>query len=136
MPIEKLYPKFTLTEEKLQELKLLLPEAFADGKINWESLKESLGEFLEEDEQDSEHFGLFWPGKRNSKKLAATPSTGTLFPAKGEGKNEENTKNIFIEGENLEVLKILQKSYANSIKIMYSVCYTGIRIIFWIFITG
>lgn len=119
MPIEKLYPKFTLTEDKLEELKLILPEAFADGKINWESLRESLGEYLEEDEQDSEHFGLFWPGKRDSKKLAATPSAGTLFPAKGEGINEENTKNIFIEGENLEVLKILQKSYANSIKMMY-----------------
>lgn len=119
MPHEKLYPQFTLTEEKIEELKSILPEAFADGKINWESLRESLGEFLEEDEQDTEHFGLFWPGKRDAKKIAATPSTGTLIPVKGEGVNVKNTKNIFIEGENLKVLKILLKSYANSIKMMY-----------------
>ena len=64
-------------------------------------------------------FGLFWPGKREARKIASIPSKGTLVPFLGEGIDEKNTKNIFIEGENLEVLKLLQKSYASRVKIIY-----------------
>ena len=119
MPTEKLIPKFTFNEERLKQQKLVTPEAFADGKINWEALKESLGENLEEDGAESEHFGLFWPGNKEARKLATMPSKGTLVPMEGEGIDEENTRNIFIEGENLEVLKLLQKSYAGKIKMIY-----------------
>lgn len=121
MPIEKLIPNFVFDEVRLNELKQIAPEAFADGKINWNTLKESLGDYLEEDGQESEHFGLFWPGKRDARKLAALPSKGTLIPVPGEGIDEETTRNIFIEGENLEVLKLLQKSYGNPgrIKMIY-----------------
>lgn len=119
MPIEKLIPKFIFDEERIKQLKQIAPEAFADGKINWETLRESLGGQLEEDGQDEEHFGLFWPGKRDARKIAALPSTGALVPDYGEGIEEDKTRNIFIEGENLEVLKLLQKSYADKIKLIY-----------------
>ncbi len=119
MPIEKIRPAFHFTEERVEQLKQIVPEAFADGKINWESLQEALGEFLEEAEPGAEHFGLFWPGKKAARKIASIPSKGTLIPSPGEGVDEENSRNIFIEGENLEVLKLLQKSYANRIKMIY-----------------
>jgi adenine-specific DNA-methyltransferase len=119
MPIEKLKPSFFFDEEKIRELKQVVPEAFADGKINWNTFKEALGEHLEYDSRDAEHFGLFWPGKREARRLASIPSKGTLVPVKGEGINEDSTGNIFIEGENLEVLKILRKSYAGRVKMIY-----------------
>ncbi|RMH43953.1 MAG: site-specific DNA-methyltransferase, partial [Gammaproteobacteria bacterium] len=116
---EKLRPSFTFTEDRLRELQAVVPEAFADGKINWDTLREALGEYLEDAEACEEHFGLFWPGKRESRRLAALPSKGTLVPAPGEGVNEENTRNIFIEADNLEALKLLQKSYAGRVKMIY-----------------
>jgi len=117
MPISKLRPSFTLTEDRLKELQAVVPEAFADGRINWDTLKEALGETLEDEAQ--EHFGLFWPGKREARRLAAMPSKGTLIPQPGAGVDEENTHNLFIEGDNLEVLKLLQKSYAGRVKLIY-----------------
>lgn len=117
MSIEKLRPSFTFTEDRLRELQQVVPEAFADGKINWDTLRDALGEHLEDEEL--EHFGLTWPGKREARRLAAMPSKGTLVPVPGEGINEEKTHNLFIEGDNLEVLKLLQKSYAGRIKMIY-----------------
>jgi adenine-specific DNA-methyltransferase len=117
MPIEKLRPSFTFTEDRIKELKQVVPEAFADGKINWDVLREALDEHLEDEAQ--EHFGLSWPGKREARRLASMPSKGTLVPQPGEGVYEENTRNIFIEGDNLEILKILQKSYVGKIKMIY-----------------
>ena len=117
MPISKLRPSFTLTEDRLRELQAVVPEAFADGRINWDTLREALGETLEDESQ--EHFGLFWPGKREARRLAAMPSKGTLIPQPGAGVDEENTHNLFIEGDNLEVLKLLQKSYAGRVKMIY-----------------
>lgn len=117
MPISKLRPAFTFTEDRLRELQAVVPEAFADGKINWDTLREALGETLEDEAQ--EHFGLFWPGKREARRLAAMPSKGTLIPEPGAGVDEDNTHNLFIEGDNLEVLKLLQKSYAGRVKMIY-----------------
>ena len=108
-----------MEEERLRALEQVVPEAFADGQINWEALRESLGERVEDEEAGTEHFGLFWPGKREARRLAAQPSKGTLVPAPSEGVDEETTENIFIEGDNLEVLKLLQKSYAGRIKMIY-----------------
>lgn len=119
MPIERIQPRFLFNEERIEQLKQIAPECFADGKINWEVLKEAIGNYTEEEGADAEHFGLFWPGKREARKLAGTPPKGTLVPVPGEGVDEENTRNIFIEGENLEVLKLLQKSYAGRIKMIY-----------------
>lgn len=119
MPVEKLQPITNLDEERFDALKRLFPEAVADGNINFETLKDLLAERIEDDALDAEHFGLFWPGKRAARRLAAQPSKGTLAPVPGEGVDEENTENIFIEGDNLEVLKLLQKSYAGKIKMIY-----------------
>lgn len=128
MPIEKLRPSFSFDEDRLKELKKITPEAFADGKINWEVLKEALGEHLEDDSGEVEHFGLFWPGKKEARRIASIPSKGTLIPVYGEGLKSDGTPdsdgvndshNIFIEGENFEVLKILQKSYAGRVKMIY-----------------
>lgn len=119
MSIEKLKPSFHFEAERIEQLKQIAPEAFADGKIIWENLQEALGDFIDEENADTEHFGLFWPGKKEARRIASTPSLGTLNPCPGEGINEEFTNNIFIEGENLEVLKLLQKSYANRIKMIY-----------------
>lgn len=79
MPATKFRPTFTFTEERLKDLKAVVPEAFADGQINWETLHEALGNYLE-GEGDAEHFGLFWPGKRAARRLAGMPSKGTLIP--------------------------------------------------------
>ncbi len=119
MPIEKLQRAVSLEAERIEALKQLIPEAVADGKIKWDSLKEALGETLEDESPDAEDFGLFWPGKREARKLAAKPSKGTLVPVPGEGVEEDSTENIFIEGDNLEVLKLLQKSYTGRIKMIY-----------------
>ncbi|MDX9863279.1 MAG: site-specific DNA-methyltransferase [Anaerolineaceae bacterium] len=120
MPITKLTPEnnYPYTEERLKALEQAVPEAFADGKINWDTLREVLGEDLE-DEARQEFFGLAWPGKREARKRASTPSRATLVPVPGEGVNEDETENLFIEGDNLEVLKLLQKSYAGKIKMIY-----------------
>jgi adenine-specific DNA-methyltransferase len=121
MSTSKLRPTFTFNQDRLDQLKAVVPEAFADGKVNWETLREALaaGDHLEEEGANAEHFGLFWPGKREARRLAAMPSRGTLVPAPGEGVDEGATRNLFIEGDNLEVLKLLQKSYAGRVKLIY-----------------
>jgi adenine-specific DNA-methyltransferase len=119
MAIERLKPRLLLDDERLRALEHLVPEAFADRKINWEVLREVLGEHVEDENARAEHFGLFWPGKREARRLAAKPSKGTLVPVPREGVDEETTSNILIEGDNLEVLKLLQKSYSGRIKMIY-----------------
>lgn len=109
-------PSYTFSEDRLNELKQLFPEAFEDGVFNVDTLKELIGEFST-DNKAKEHFGLNWVGKQDARRIASKPPTGTLKPCIGEGVNEENTENIFIEGDNLEVLKILRKSYSNRIKL-------------------
>ena len=117
MSLTKLRPVFTFDADLIAQLRAIVPEAFADGKVNWETLQAALGENLEDESQ--EHFGLFWPGKREARRLASLPSKGTLIPQPGQGVDEETTHNIFIEGDNLEVLKLLQKSYAGRVKLIY-----------------
>lgn len=99
--------------KKLEEL---VPEAIADGKVDVVKLKELLAEDAGE---PNERFGLFWPGKKQTLRAAQEPTTATLRPAKDESKDWGTTNNIFIEGDNLEVLKVLQKQYHNSIKMIY-----------------
>ena len=106
----------TPTKEKLEQLRKILPEAFTEGKIDWEKLKASLGEDIN---FSNERYVLNWAGKSDAFKALQTPSTKTLTPAKEESVNFEDTENIFIEGENLEVLKILQKSYFGKVKMIY-----------------
>lgn len=129
MAHEKLRPEYFFDAEKIAQLKQIAPECFEDGKINFETLKQNLNDWTQnEEDPELEHFGLFWPGKRDARKVAALPPEGTLGPVFGDGLKADgttdkdsvnNSKNIFIEGENLEVLKLLQKSYAGKIKMIY-----------------
>ncbi|MBN8992425.1 MAG: site-specific DNA-methyltransferase [Rhizobiales bacterium] len=100
----------------VEALKALLPDAFAEGKIDFEVLKSLLGDTV--DEKD-EKYGLSWHGKRRARQIALAPSTGTLLPCPEESVDWETTQNLMIEGDNLEVLKLLQKSYANKVKLIY-----------------
>lgn len=119
MPHVKLRPTFNLDQVRLDELQKVVPEAFADGKINWGTLRAALAQHLEDEGEGAEHFGLNWPGKRKARKLVFTPSQGTLNPTPGEGVEEQHSANIYLEGENAEVLKLLQKSYAGRAKMIY-----------------
>ena len=105
-----------LVAENLKHLKVLFPDAVTEGKVNFEVLKQELGGAVDEGE---EKFGLIWHGKRRARQLALTPSNGTLRPYQEESVNWDTTRNIMIEGDNLEVLKLLQKSYASKVKLIY-----------------
>ena len=105
-----------LVESNLAELARVFPEAFADGKVNFAVLRELLGEAIDDSD---EKYGLNWHGKRHARRLALTPSTGTLRPCPEESVAWDSTQNLMIEGDNLEVLKLLQKSYTNKVKLIY-----------------
>ena len=105
-----------LQTELARQLQELVPEAISDGKVDVAKLTE----LLATDAADSnERFGLFWPGKKRALRAAQEPTTATLRPAKDQSKDWDTTKNVFIEGDNLEVLKILQKHYHGKIKMIY-----------------
>ena len=105
---------------KREELRRLLaatfPEAVADGKINLNQLKRALGEWVE---PDRERFGLTWPGKAACMKVIQAPSVGTLKPCLEKSVDWDTTQNLFVEGDNLEVLKLLQKSYFGKVQLIY-----------------
>lgn len=104
------------TTEAATKLAELFPEVATDGKINLDTLKT----ILDIDVEDSrERFGLTWPGKREAIRAAQTPTTATLMPDKENSVEWDTTQNVFIEGDNLEVLKTLQKHYYGKIKMIY-----------------
>lgn len=105
-----------IQEEKIKALKEILPEIFTEEKIDWEKLRATLGEHVN---FSNERYVLNWAGKSDAFKVLQSPSTKTLVPAKEESVNFDTTQNIFIEGENLEVLKVLQKSYFGKVKMIY-----------------
>jgi adenine-specific DNA-methyltransferase len=107
-----------IVNENIEQLKSIFPEAFGEGGVNFETLRQLLGDAGVIDEGE-EKYGLNWHGKKKARQMALTPSTGTLLPCPGESVNWETTKNLFIEGDNLEVLKLLQKSYAGKVKMIY-----------------
>lgn len=102
--------------ENIERLKELFPEIFTEGKVDFDVLKQLLGGMVDERE---EKYGLNWYGKRRARQLALTPSTGTLRPCPEDSVDWDTTKNLMIEGDNLEVLKLLQKSYAGKVKLIY-----------------
>lgn len=106
----------SITEDKQNALRQLFPEVFSEGKIDWEKLKATLGEDIT---FSNERYVLNWAGKSDAFKVLQAPTTKTLIPAKDESINFDETENIFIEGENLEVLKVLQKSYFGKVKMIY-----------------
>ncbi|NQU67136.1 MAG: site-specific DNA-methyltransferase [Candidatus Marinimicrobia bacterium] len=99
----------------IEKLKAIIPGAFAEEKINIEQLKQILGDSVN---NDAERYQLSWAGKNDAYKILQTSTTSTLNPKPSESINWEHASNIFIEGENLEVLKVLQKSYYGKIKVI------------------
>lgn len=109
------------TDERLEALKQLYPEIFSDGKINLDAFKDVTGtsDLPEGQDRTPGYYGLYWPGKRAAKQLARKEAEGTLEPVPGDGVNEDTTHNIYIEGDNLEVLRILKQSYKGRVKMIY-----------------
>ncbi len=105
-----------ITEEKREALKRIFPEVFTEERIDFDQLKRVLGEWVD---SDVERFGLNWPGKAECMKIIQKPSIATLKPVRDESVNFDETENVFIEGENLEVLKLLQKAYFGKVKMIY-----------------
>ncbi len=105
-----------LTENNIDNLKQLFPEVFSEGKIDFDKLRLILGDNIEEND---ERYQFTWNGKSEAIKNAQTPSMGTLRPDKESSKNWDSTENLYIEGDNLEVLKLLQKSYFGKVKMIY-----------------
>lgn len=106
-----------ISEEKKQELLHLFPEIRTEGGIiDFDKLKLVLGETID---IGRERYGMNWPGKAECFKTIQAPSMGTLLPASEESVDFETTENLFIEGDNLEILKLLQKAYLGKIKMIY-----------------
>lgn len=105
-----------LVGDNIAKLKELFPEAFAEGKINFDALKAVLGGAVD---NNNERYSFTWHGKQDAIKMALKQSTGTLRPNKADSKNWETTENLFIEGDNLEVLRTLQNSYRGKVKMIY-----------------
>ncbi len=106
-----------LVNDNLKKLENIFPSVIKDGEVDFEELKELLGDFKE---VDKEKYEMNWVGKREAKKIALTPLCGkTLKYIEGDGKNEDTTENLYIEGDNLEVLKLLQNSYYGKVKMIY-----------------
>ena len=110
-----------LVADNIAQLKALFPELITEGAdgaaINVDVLKQLVGDATASDVE--EKYGLNWHGKRRARQLALTPSTGTLRPCPQDSVDWDTTKNLMLEGDNLEVLKLLQKSYAGKIKLIY-----------------
>jgi adenine-specific DNA-methyltransferase len=103
-------------KENIEILKKLFPTILKEGKIDSEELHALLGYEVVDDD---EYYRFTWSGKSMARREANKPSTGTLRPDKAASKHWDATQNIFIEGDNLEVLKLMQKSYSNQIKMIY-----------------
>ena len=101
---------------EMEKLKAVFPQCFAEGKLDIDKLLSLCGEYID---NDFEKYKFEWKGKIESLKLAQKRSTGTLRPCKAESVNFDETKNLYIEGDNLEVLKLLQTAYYNKIKMIY-----------------
>ena len=102
--------------DNLEALKTLFPEAFTEDEIDFDILRQLFGDEVTESE---EKYGLTWFGKKKARQIALTPSSGALRPCPEESLDWDTTQNLFVEGDNLEVLKLLQKSYAGKVKMIY-----------------
>ena len=106
-----------IAADRLADLVRLFPEVRTEGaKIDFDRLKLALGESVD---VGKERYGMNWPGKAECFKTIQSPSLGTLLPVPQESVNFDSTENMIIEGDNLEVLKLLQKSYMGKVKMIY-----------------
>lgn len=105
-----------ITQENINKLMEMFPEVATEGKVDIEKLQQLLGEYAED---KPERYNFTWNGKSRALRISQTPSTGTLRPCKDESEDWDTTQNLYIEGDNLEVLKLLQKSYHGKVKMIY-----------------
>lgn len=105
-----------IAEENIAMLKEIFPDVIEEGKVDFDKLKQVLGDYVDD---GAERYNFSWNGKGRSLRLAQSPSTGTLRPCPEESKDWDTTQNLYIEGDNLEVLKLLQKSYHGKVKMIY-----------------
>ena len=104
-----------IENENLEKLKKIFPNFIKEGQIDFDNLRT----FFDENEvlAENEKYGLSWAGKSNAFKNLRVPATGTLSPDEKESKNWDKTENLFIEGDNLEVLKLLQNCKSSKTKL-------------------
>lgn len=107
---------FDVVKDNIEKMKDLFPDIFTEEKVDVEKLKLMLGEHVE---KDKERYEFTWNGKKEAIQLAQKQTTGTLRPCEEESVNWEDTNNLYIEGDNLEVLRTLQNSYRNKVKVIY-----------------
>ena len=105
-----------VSAEKRDAMKQLFPEVFTEDNIDFDALRRTLGNIVE---GGKERFGLNWAGKADCMKVIQAPSVATLKPCRNESVDFDTTENLFVEGDNLEVLKLLQKSYFGKVKMIY-----------------
>jgi adenine-specific DNA-methyltransferase len=106
----------TPSTDRLAALRAVVPEAFREDKLDFEALRRSLGDWVD---PGPERFGLTWPGKAECMMVIQEPSIGTVVPMPEQSVEWESTQNVIIEGDNLEVLKLLQKAYYGKVKVIY-----------------
>ena len=106
-----------LAADNVAQLKALFPSAFAGGELDFDALRQLLG--ADDDDESPEKYGLSWHGKGQARRVALAPSAATLRPCPQDSRHWDTTQNLFLEGDNLEILKLLQKSYAGQVKLIY-----------------
>ncbi|WP_163971144.1 site-specific DNA-methyltransferase [Oceanobacillus halotolerans] len=107
---------FDQVQNNTQKIKMLFPEVVTEGKVDFQKLRLLLGDQVE---QEKERYEFTWNGKSEAIQLAQKQTTGTLRPVKEDSVNWEHTENLYIEGDNLEVLRVLQNAYRNKVKMIY-----------------
>ena len=112
--VEKTSPNLVM--KQTEQLKHIFPQVFSEGKIDFVKLRTALGDMVDD---QPERYSFTWAGKRNATQLLQTPSFATLIPAEDESVNFGTTQNLFLEGDNLEILKLLYKSYSGRVKMIY-----------------
>ena len=105
-----------IVSDNVSKLKEIFPEVITEDKVDFEKLQSILGKDVDD---SKEKYSFTWPGKTQAIHESQKQSTGTLRPCREESKNWDTTQNLYIEGDNLEVLKLLQKSYYGKIKCIY-----------------
>ncbi|MBM4429532.1 MAG: site-specific DNA-methyltransferase, partial [Chloroflexi bacterium] len=101
---------------RLEQLQQLFPEAFSEGQVDFERLRAALGNAVND---GSERYSFTWAGKREAMRILQMPTRATLLPAPEESVNWDTTRHLFIEGDNLEVLKLMLKPYYGRVKMIY-----------------
>ena len=113
---EKIVVGQSALAERMEELRKVMPEAFSEGKVDFDKMRETLGEAVDD---RPERYSFTWAGKRDAIRMLQQPSRATLRPARTESINFDSTQHVFIEGDNLEALKLMFKPYFGRVKMIY-----------------